>query len=51
MFTLTKLTPPPPALNNLFNYLIFFSILTLPVHAKTIHRQAYKVCETQEEAY
>ncbi len=51
MFTLTKLTPPPPALNNLFKYLILLSILTLPVHAKTIHRQAYKVCEAQEEAY
>ena len=27
------------------------SLAALPVHAKTIHRQAYKVCEAQEEAY
>ena len=27
------------------------SLAALPVHAKIIHRQAYKVCEAQEEAY
>ncbi len=51
MFILSKFTPPPPTLNNLFKYLILLSITTLPAHAKVIHRQAYKVCQAHEEAY
>ena len=51
MFILTKITPLPPALNNLFKYLILFSIITLPAQAKIIQRKMHMVCQEHESAY
>ena len=51
MFILTKLPPLPPALNNLFNYLILFSIITLPAQAKIIQRKMHMICQEHESAY
>ena len=51
MFILTKLPPLPPALNNLFNYLILISIITLPAQAKIIQRKMHMVCQEHESAY
>ena len=48
---LTKLPPPPHVLSNLLIYLILFSSFFLTANAKTVNRQAYKVCKTNEEAY
>ena len=51
MFILTKITPLPPALNNLFKYLILFSVFTLPAQAKIIQRKMHMVCQEHESAY
>ena len=48
MFTLTKLTPPPPVL--LFNLTICLCF-SLPVQAKIIQRKMHMVCQEHESAY
>ena len=48
MFTLTKLTPPPPVL--LFNLTICLCF-SLPAQAKIIQRKMHMVCQEHESAY
>ena len=48
MFTLTKLTPPPPVLLINLTICLCFS---LPAHAKIIQRKMHMVCQEHESAY